>query len=86
MRYLTLPEVLELHRRLLAQSGGAGGLRDIGALESAVAQPRMTSKRPTFIPAFQKRRLLSRFLSSATTRFLTATSELAMPQWKRFSC
>ena len=42
MRYLTLGEVLVLHQRLLGQSGGGEGLRDLGALESAVAQPRMT--------------------------------------------
>jgi death-on-curing protein len=39
MRYLSLAEVLELHERLLADSGGAAGVRDLGALESAVAQP-----------------------------------------------
>jgi len=42
MRYLSLAEVMELHRRVLEQSGGAVGIRDLGALESAVAQPRMT--------------------------------------------
>ncbi len=42
MRYLTLSEVLELHRRTLETSGGTGGLRDLGMLESAIAQPRMT--------------------------------------------
>jgi death on curing protein len=42
MRYLTLPEVLEIHRRIVAQSGGAPGVRDLGAVESAVAQPAMT--------------------------------------------
>ncbi len=41
MRYLTLIEVLELHRRIIAQSGGAMGIRDFGMLESAIAQPRM---------------------------------------------
>jgi len=40
MRYLTLGEVVELHRLVLAASGGATGIRDLGALESAVAQPR----------------------------------------------
>lgn len=29
MRYLTLDEVLELHRLALEQSGGAAGLRDL---------------------------------------------------------
>ena len=42
MRFLTLIEVLELHRRVIEQSGGAFGIRDIGLLESAIAQPRMT--------------------------------------------
>jgi death-on-curing protein len=42
MRYLALPEVVELHRRLLEATGGATGIRDLGALESALAQPKMT--------------------------------------------
>jgi death on curing protein len=42
MRYLSLPEVLEIHRQLLAQSGGASGIRDLGAIDSALAQPLMT--------------------------------------------
>lgn len=42
MRYLTLSEALELHRRVIGQSGGALGVLNLGALESALAQPRMT--------------------------------------------
>jgi death-on-curing protein len=42
IRYLTLIEVLNLHRQIIEQSGGALGVRDLGALESALAQPRMT--------------------------------------------
>ena len=30
MRFLTLIEVLELHRRVLKQSGGTSGIRDLG--------------------------------------------------------
>lgn len=41
-RYLTLAEVLDLHRRVLETSGGGAGLRDQGGLASAIAQPRMT--------------------------------------------
>jgi death on curing protein len=41
MRYLTVDEVLELHRHALEQSGGSPGLRDRGLLDSAVAQPTM---------------------------------------------
>jgi len=39
MRFLSLAEVLVLQQRLIAASGGADGLRDTGALESAVNQP-----------------------------------------------
>ena len=42
MRFLTLGEVVELHQRLLTQSGGASGIRDLGLLESALAQPKAT--------------------------------------------
>lgn len=42
MRYLKLSEVLDLHRRLIEQTGGSTGLRDQGALEAALAQPRQT--------------------------------------------
>jgi death on curing protein len=42
MRFLTLLEVLDLHRRIIDRSGGAMGIRDSGLLESALAQPRMT--------------------------------------------
>src|SRR5437588_8304976 len=42
IRYLTLEEVLELHRLALEQSGGQDGVRDLGGLESALAQPQMT--------------------------------------------
>ena len=42
MRWLQLAEVLELHRRLIDQSGGTAGIRDLGLLEASLAQPRQT--------------------------------------------
>lgn len=42
MRYLTLGEVLELHRRIVKQSGGAEGVRELGGIQSALSQPQMT--------------------------------------------
>lgn len=41
-RYLTFAEVLELHQSVLERWGGAGGIRDINVLESALAQPRQS--------------------------------------------
>ena len=42
-RFLTVEEVLYLHRRLIEDMGGEPGLLNPGALESAVAQPAMTA-------------------------------------------
>jgi len=42
MRLLTLGEVIALHRRILAESGGRPGVRDLGAIASAVSQPKMS--------------------------------------------
>lgn len=41
-RYLTFAEVLELHQSVLERWGGAGGIRDLNTLESALAQPRQS--------------------------------------------
>jgi death-on-curing protein len=42
MRYLTTSDVLHLYQNVMQQSGGSPGIRNFGALEPAVAQPRMT--------------------------------------------
>jgi death-on-curing protein len=51
IRYLTLVEVLNLNRQIIEQSGGALGVRDLGALQSALAQPRMTFGGEDLYPA-----------------------------------
>jgi len=40
--YLSVEQVLAFHQALVGQFGGASGVRDRGALESAVARPAMT--------------------------------------------
>jgi len=40
--FLTLDEVLEIHERQIELYGGSDGIRDPGALESAVATPQST--------------------------------------------
>jgi death-on-curing protein len=42
MRYITIGEVLGIYKRVLQETGGLMGIRDLGALESAIAQPYMT--------------------------------------------
>lgn len=42
MRYLSFGEIINLHRAVLEQTGGATGVRDLAMLASAVAQPHAT--------------------------------------------
>ena len=47
--------MLELHRLLIDQSGGGEGLRDLGGLESALAQPRMTFDEKELYPTIEEK-------------------------------
>lgn len=42
MRYLTLEEILDIYNQIILQSGGTSGVSNLGMLESAIAQPKMT--------------------------------------------
>ena len=42
MDYLTVQQVLFIHARLIEVTGGGHGVRDLGALEAAVARPQAT--------------------------------------------
>jgi len=55
MRYLTLAELLELHQRIITQSGGADGIRDLGLAESALAQPEMSFGGADLYPTLAKK-------------------------------
>jgi len=72
IRYLSLEELLELHRLVLQQTGG---------LESAVAQPQMTFGGEDLYPCLPtKAPWGSRWY--ATIRSSMATSELVIWRWK----
>lgn len=42
MNYLTPEQVLFIHYRLIEETGGSHGIRDVGLLQSAVARPAAT--------------------------------------------
>ena len=42
MRYLSAEQVLFIHARLIVETGGEHGVRDIGLLQSAIARPKAT--------------------------------------------
>src|SRR5437867_10279787 len=40
--FLSLDEILEIHKDQIARYGGMAGIRDLGLLQSALAQPQAT--------------------------------------------
>lgn len=42
MKYLTVEQVLFIHSRIIDETGGSHGIRDLGLLQSAVSRPRAT--------------------------------------------
>ena len=42
MKYLTAGQVLFIHSRLIDETGGSHGIRDVGLLQSAVSRPKAT--------------------------------------------
>ncbi len=86
MRYLTLGEVLELHHRIILRWGGASRIRDLGALESAVAQPRMTiGGSDLYIDIAAKAAALCLSLIRII-RLWTGTSGWGMLPWRHSCC
>ena len=55
MRILSLTEVIELHRLVLDQTGGSPGIRDLGMLQSALAQPQMTFGGAELYPTLEEK-------------------------------
>ncbi len=51
MRFLSLGDILELYRRIVEETGGATGIRDLNGLQSALAQPRMTFEGKDLYPS-----------------------------------
>ena len=50
MRYLTSEQLLFIHSRLIAETGGSHGVRDLARLESAVARPQAVFNRKELYP------------------------------------
>jgi len=55
VRYLTLTQTLSLHERIISSSGGSHGVRDLGALESCLAQPRQSFNDSELYPTLEEK-------------------------------
>ena len=51
MRFLSLGDVLELYRRIVEETGGATGIRDLNGLQSTMAQPWITFEGKDLYPS-----------------------------------
>ncbi len=69
-RYLTVGQVLLLHRALISRYGGPVGVRDLAALEAAIGRPRQS---------FDGRDLYPSLATNAIIRSPTATSVWPTP-------
>ena len=55
MRYLDVEDIEILHTEVIERIGGSEGIRDRGALESAVAQPEMSFEGEDFYPSIEEK-------------------------------
>jgi death on curing protein len=82
MRLLTLGDVVELHRRLIEQSGGASGIRDLRRLESSLAQPGATFDGVDLHATLVDKAAALGFALVANHPFIDGTRASAMQRWK----
>jgi death-on-curing protein len=55
MKYITLGEVIDLYFQIMNKTGSLPGIRDLGLLESAIAQPRMTFGDKDLYPTIEEK-------------------------------
>lgn len=86
MRYLTLGEVRGLHVRIIEQSGGAEGVLNLGSLESALAQCRMSFGGQELYPSLAEKAAALCFSIVQNHPFVDGTNARGMRLWRFASC
>jgi death-on-curing protein len=82
VRYLALGEVLRLHAALVATSGGASGVRDLGRVQAALAQAMATFDRVELYPGIVDKAAVIGFGLVQGHAFIDGTSGSATPRWR----
>ncbi len=86
VRYLILSEVLELGRQIMSQSGGALGILNLGGLESALAQPRMTFEGTELNPGIVNKASALGYSLIQNHPVIDGNKRTGHGQWKFFPC
>lgn len=84
MRFLSLGEVLDLQRRIIAETGGVSGIRDLGAIASAVAQPRMSVAGGDAYPTLTDKAAALGYALAGNHGFIDGNKASHMRRWKFF--
>ncbi len=84
MRYLTLDEVLELHRLITEQFGGSSELRDPKALDAAVSAPHATFSGNDLYPGVVEKAAVLCFLLIANHPFLDGNKRVGHAAMETF--
>ena len=77
MRHLSVRELLDLHARIIAQSGGSDGVRDLGGLQSSLAQPLQTFDGVELYPALAQKAAALGFFLCANHPFVDGNKRVA---------
>lgn len=85
-RFLSLAEVLDLCGRVLVAGGGSSAIRDLGALESALAQPRATFDDVELYPTLVEKAAALGFSLIRNHPFVDGNKRSATPRWKCSWC
>ena len=73
---------VKLHRRIIAQSGGAPGVLNLSALESALAQPQMTFGGNDLYPTLVEKAAALGYSLIQNHPFVDGTNASGTQQWK----
>ena len=84
MRYLTFAEVLFIHEHILAQSGGHAGIRDLSALESALAQPKASAGGTDAYPSIEEKAAALCFSLCSNHPFMDGNKRVAHAAMETF--
>jgi death on curing protein len=80
--YLTMAEVLDLHAKLIQQSGGSAGILDAGLIDSALCQPQATFGGQDLYPTLAEKAAALGFSLVLNHAFVDGNKGLHMPRWK----
>lgn len=84
MRYLTFGEVVSLHNAIITRSGGGARIRDLAALDSALAQPKSSFDGEDLYPAIVDKAAALAFSLAQNHPFIDGNKRIAHAAMEAF--